>query len=143
MDTPCNNNPLLIDDLSVSFNIEPLPITLSLFKGSYDQIKQNVKLYWVVDSQIDNIGFYIQRLNDNSVFESIGFVEGNGTTTVQQEYWFEDNNIKFGRTYYYRLYQIDYDGTVEVFDPIPVVTPMIYKEEEWWNIWDLLGRRIK
>ena len=143
LDTPCNNNPLLIDDLSVSFNIEPLPITLSLFKGSYDQIKQNVKLYWVVDSQIDNIGFYIQRLNDNSVFESIGFVEGNGTTTVQQEYWFEDNNIKFGRTYYYRLYQIDYDGTVEVFDPIPVVTPMIYKEEEWWNIWDLLGRRIK
>jgi hypothetical protein len=102
-----------------------------------------VKLYWLVDSQIDNIGFYIQRLNDNSVFESIGFVEGNGTTTVQQEYWFEDNNIKFGRTYYYRLYQIDYDGSVEYFDPIPVVIPMIYKEEEWWKIWDLLGRQIK
>lgn len=142
LDTPCNNNPLLIDDLSVSFDIEPLPITLSLFKGSYNVNTDNIDLYWTVDSQINNVGYYIQKWKNNS-FENIGFVEGLGTTTVQQECYFSDSNIEYNQIYYYRLVQYDFDGQFETFNPIMVKTPMVIVDEEWWKKWDLLGRQIR
>lgn len=143
LDTPCNNNPLLIDDLSVSFDVEPLPITLSLFRGDFNKNTKNIDLYWLVDSQINNLGFYMERLNDQGDFQEIGFVEGTGTTTLQQEYFFTDTNIQMGKIYYYRIKQIDYDGTIEIFPIISVITPPEKKELEWWLFFDLLGRRIR
>jgi hypothetical protein len=142
LDTPCNNNPLLIDDLSVSFDVEPLPITLSLFKGSYNNNTNNIDLYWLVDSQINNVGYYVQKLINNS-FQNIGFVEGLGSTIIQQECSFSDPNVDYNQVYYYRLVQYDYDGQYEIFNPISVRTPTIFVEEEWWKKWDLLGRQIK
>ncbi len=142
LDTPCNNNPLLIDDLSVTFNVEPLPITLSLFRGDYNKNTGNIDLYWLVDSQINNVGYYVQKLINNS-FQNIGFVEGLGSTIVQQECSFSDPSVEYNQVYYYRLVQYDYDGQYEIFNPIPVRTPTIIVEEEWWKKWDLLGRQIK
>ena len=43
-------------------------------------------------------------------WESIGFVNGNGTTTETQTYSFQMNNLNSGK-YQYRLKQIDFDGT--------------------------------
>ena len=47
---------------------------------------------------------------DNSLWNKIGFVRGNGTTTEKSFYTFSDKNPFEGK-YYYRLKQIDYDGT--------------------------------
>ena len=53
----------------------------------------------------------------NGEFGSVGFVEGNGTTTETQNYSFIDENLEPGN-YYYRLKQVDFDGTSELSDVI-------------------------
>lgn len=119
------------------------PIILSLFTGNFNKNTKDIDLYWLVDSQINNLGFYMERSNDQVNFQEIGFVEGTGTTTLQQEYFFTDTNIQMGKIYYYRIKQIDYNGTIEIFPVISVVTPPENKELEWWLFFDLLGRRIR
>lgn len=128
--------------LSVSSSSNP-PVILSLFRADFNSNTKDIYLYWLVDSQVNNVGFYIERSNDQINFQEVGFVEGTGTTTLQQEYFFTDTNIQMGKIYYYRIKQIDFDGTIEIFPIISVVTPPENKELEWWLFFDLLGRRIR
>ena len=52
-------------------------------------------------------------------YESIGFVNGNGTSTNRVTYNFVDKNLSANK-YYYRLKQIDLDGTFEYSNEIEV-----------------------
>jgi hypothetical protein len=56
------------------------------------------------------MGFEIQRSSDKSSFAKIGYVSGSGTTTEIKNYSFADNNILTAKNYY-RLKQMDYDGS--------------------------------
>lgn len=70
-------------------------------------------------SELNNLGFEVQRkLNDN-VFTTIGFVRGNGTTTQTNEYNFETDYFEFQNNIY-RLKQIDYSGAFSYSDEISV-----------------------
>jgi hypothetical protein len=66
------------------------------------------------------MGFDIERSEDNLTFVKIADVKGHGTTTERTEYEFVDQSVSKNGTYYYRLKQIDYDGTSEYFDAISV-----------------------
>jgi hypothetical protein len=70
-----------------------------------------VTLNWSTATELNNKGFEIERSVDNSVFHTIGFISGHGTTTEAKNYSFVDESISTG-TYYYRLKQIDFDGSV-------------------------------
>jgi len=67
-------------------------------------------LNWATASETNNEGFEIERSFDGRNFESIGFVKGNGTTTLQENYSFEDFDLSVYGLYYYRLKQVDFDG---------------------------------
>lgn len=95
---------------------EYVPVELASFTGTFSN--NEIILKWETASETNNHGFEIQR-KMGSEFERIGFVEGNGTTTEPQSYNFIDENIKNG-TYYYRLKQIDFDGTFEYSNEITV-----------------------
>jgi len=60
----------------------------------------------------------IEDLNkhNKNVWDNLGFVYGNGTTTEITRYSFKDKIEKPGN-YYYRLKQIDFDGTVN-YSPV-------------------------
>jgi hypothetical protein len=58
------------------------------------------------------MGFDIERSLDSKSFETIGHVKGNGTTTEKNDYSYTDNTLKTSGMVYYRLKQIDLDGTV-------------------------------
>ena len=47
---------------------------------------------------------------DGKTFEKIGFVKGNGTTSEKHSYTFNDNT-PLSTTAYYRLQQVDFDGS--------------------------------
>jgi len=64
------------------------------------------------------LGFEVQRGLDNNHFNTIGFVEGNGGSTERNEYRFVDDGFK-GKVFY-RLKQIDYDGTFSFSDVIEI-----------------------
>jgi hypothetical protein len=70
-----------------------------------------IKVSWTTASEINNKGFVLQRSSNNSSFDSIGWVAGNGTTTNLNNYSFDDRNVEKGIIYYYRLKQIDTDNT--------------------------------
>jgi len=93
-----------------------VPVELSSFTA--EAANQNVTLKWSTSSEKNNQGFEIQRRGE-AEFYTIGFVEGNGTSTEISNYAFTDNNLQLG-TYYYRLKQIDFDGSSEFSNEVMV-----------------------
>jgi hypothetical protein len=93
-----------------------VPVELTSFTGAANE--NNVTLNWATATETNNQGFEIQR-NITGEFMSIGFVDGNGTTTEAQNYNFTDQNLLAG-SYSYRLKQIDFDGSFEYSDVVEV-----------------------
>ncbi len=95
----------------------PVPVELTLFSGSY--VNGSVQLEWQTATETNNFGFEIQKRYDNTSYEKIGFVPGNGTTTNGMQYSFEDNDLLAGRIFY-RLKQLDFNGDFEYSNEIMV-----------------------
>jgi len=87
-----------------------VPVELTAFTAA--GTAEGVQLKWETASETNNMGFEIERSSDNQSFITIGFVNGKRTTTEKSEYVFLDKTINNGK-YYYRLKQIDFDGTHE------------------------------
>ncbi|MDP3829996.1 MAG: T9SS type A sorting domain-containing protein [Ignavibacteriaceae bacterium] len=84
----------------------------------------NVRLKWMTATETNNKWFEVERSIQNSNlkiknFETIGFVNGTGTSTELNTYSFNDENVSAGK-YIYRLKQIDYDGSYEYSTEIEV-----------------------
>ena len=88
----------------------PVPVELTSFSASYENNK--VELNWITSSELNNRGFVVERKTENTDWNSIGFVAGYNTTTETHNYQFTDNEITANK-YFYRLKQVDYDGTFE------------------------------
>lgn len=102
-----------------------LPVELSSFTAKVLR-SGGVKLDWKTEIEVNNYGFEIERSEvnpkseiQNSQFEIIGFVEGNGNSNSPKDYSFADNNAQYG-SYAYRLKQIDTDGQFEYSNIIEV-----------------------
>jgi photosystem II stability/assembly factor-like uncharacterized protein len=106
-----------------------VPVELTSFTATTDENK--VSLFWKTETETNNSGFEVQRTRLRSSnfaeasWERIGFVEGNGTTTEENNYLFVDENLTAGK-YQYRLKQIDYDGSFEFSDivEVEILTPI-------------------
>ncbi|HMN24474.1 MAG TPA: T9SS type A sorting domain-containing protein [Ignavibacteriaceae bacterium] len=98
-----------------------VPVELASFTSSVTD--NNVTLSWQTATETNNRGFQIERRKtqneSNENWNSIGFVNGNGTTTEPQSYSFVDKDLEAGK-YNYRLKQIDFDGTFEYSNTIEV-----------------------
>jgi photosystem II stability/assembly factor-like uncharacterized protein len=94
-----------------------IPVELT----SFTAIAQSnfVELKWSTATETNNSGFEIERSEDDVSFNKIGFVQGFGTTTEPKSYCYADQSVKNG-TFYYRLKQVDYDGSYEYSDVVEV-----------------------
>ena len=101
-----------------------LPVELIYF--SAQEKDGAVQLNWSTAAEIENKGFEIERSENGIQFSSIDFVDGQGTTTITQNYSYEDQSINSGTTYYYRLKQIDFDGDMEYSNVVTILigTPL-------------------
>lgn len=96
-----------------------LPVDLTFFKAS--PLQNSFRLEWATSAEENNEGFEVQRSYNGRAFETIGFVEGNGTTLESHSYSFiDDNYAKTGEFIYYRLRQVDFNGDYE-FSPTVTV----------------------
>ena len=92
-------------------NYVPVPVELTSFTAQPVN-NQRIDLYWQTATERHNKGFDIQRRrSDERDFTSIGWVNGSGNSTVKINYSFADDKVEKGKTYYYRLRQLDDDGT--------------------------------
>jgi V8-like Glu-specific endopeptidase len=93
-----------------------VPVELSSFNASV--VDGVVELSWITATETNNQGFEIQKSYGGD-FESVDFVDGNGTTTEPNAYSYSDKNLSVG-TCVYRLKQIDFDGTFSYSKTIEV-----------------------
>ncbi|WP_422359595.1 T9SS type A sorting domain-containing protein [Reichenbachiella sp.] len=94
-----------------------LPVELVRFTA--DLSDNQVKLDWTTSSELNNEYFEVQRSSNGENYEVIGMVDGNGTTNEFIDYQFVDDKPYYGLSYY-RLVQVDYDGTRNVHAPVTV-----------------------
>ena len=96
-----------------------LPVELTSFTA---QITNNgITLKWETATEINNYSFQIERKFDNkNEWKTVGLVEGAGNTTATTKYTFTDNSLLQPGSYYYRLKQIDTDGTFSYSKEIKV-----------------------
>ncbi len=117
--------------VSAILGVNPaLPVQLASFSGIVSG--NSVRLEWRTISEINNYGFEVQRSVDRSgEFLTLpnGFVAGHGTTSIPRVYGFTDP-LLVASTVYYRLKQIDLDGTIHYIDPIQVGSPTAVNPDE-------------
>lgn len=94
-----------------------VPVELVSFSASI--IGTDVNLSWMTATELNNQGFEVERSADENEWEKIGFVEGNGTSTQMNYYSYTDKSVKTG-VYFYRLKQVDFDGTSEYSSVVEV-----------------------
>ncbi len=99
-----------------------VPVELVSFSANVSY--NSVTLNWTTASELNNSGFEVERsVISNEVrnlnWQSIGFVNGNGTTSESHAYSFVDDNLSIGK-YTYRLKQIDLDGSFTYSNEIEV-----------------------
>lgn len=104
--------------------------TLPVQLGSFTVKANNDKAFldWIIFTELKNTGFDIERSKDGINFEQIGFVAGKGSSNTTSQYQYIDNNPLQGINYY-RLKQIDMDGSITysqvksvLFNSKPLVT---------------------
>ena len=88
----------------------PLPVELLRFTGRVTDTA-NV-LDWATAAELDNSHFEVQHSTDGLVFETIGIVDGMGTTSSLTTYDFPHHDVPAGWNHY-RLVQVDLDGDRE------------------------------
>ncbi len=88
-----------------------LPVSYLSFTGHL--VGNDAHLRWTTASELNNMGFELQRKPQHAqTWESIGWIEGNGTTYTPTTYTWRDNDLLPGQ-YFYRLKQMDFDGTTD------------------------------
>jgi hypothetical protein len=102
-----------VDDIIV-FVYGIVPVELSSFTAT--AFSNEVVLNWATSSELNNMGFQIERksLSNTYGWQTIGFVEGSGSSTRTNNYSFTDKNPVRG-TLLYRLKQIDFDGSYKFY----------------------------
>ena len=88
---------------------DPLPIELLHFEVLLNS-DQTRTIIWQTGSEINNDFFVVERSSNGINFEVIGQTSGAGNSTSIIDYEFYDNTEKHG-IIYYRLKQVDFDGT--------------------------------
>ncbi|OQC45596.1 MAG: hypothetical protein BWX60_00617 [Candidatus Marinimicrobia bacterium ADurb.Bin030] len=96
---------------------QSLPVSLTSF--SAQSRNQSVVLSWTTESEIENLGFIIQKrlpesgdwllVADYTTCEALA---GHGSTSEAHEYSYTDAAVVPGATYLYRLGDVDYKGKV-------------------------------
>jgi hypothetical protein len=90
-----------------------IPVELAALSASVND--NQVDLIWTTATETNNLGFSIERSFANEKMRSdwttLAFVDGAGTTTEIKNYSYSDVNITADGKYYYRLKQIDQDGS--------------------------------
>ncbi len=101
-----------------------VPVELNSFTATANG--KEVTLNWSTATELNNQGFEVQRKFGDNSFATIGSVKGHGTTTSPNQYTYVDKLLDAGQ-YFYRLKQIDFNGTFEYSNVIEVDVRLIDK----------------
>lgn len=93
--------------------VNPLPIELLHFDVNCDGNNRIVS--WSTATEINNDYFVVEHSTNGIIFDEITQIQGAGNSNVVNNYFFVDDSY-ISENIYYRLKQIDFDGTSKTFD---------------------------
>ena len=88
-----------------------------------------VIIQWSTESEIDNAGFNIYRSeseNGDYIKVNDSLILSEGTSTQGAAYEFTDKNVQNRKTYYYKLEDIDLNGTATMHGPVSATPRLIF-----------------
>ncbi|MBN1480411.1 T9SS type A sorting domain-containing protein [candidate division KSB1 bacterium] len=100
-----------------------LPVELSLFTGR--AAGDYILLQWRTESEKESWGFNVLRSEiRDGTYERINgeLIKAAGNSTSRHDYSYKDERFRKGVTYYYKLEQIDLNGTTNYYGPIEVTS---------------------
>jgi hypothetical protein len=106
----------------ISLENGALEVSLVSFTG--EAADNGVLLHWSTLSENNNLGFEIERRIEGEEYKRIGFIKGHGEALAAIDYEFLDKNIETGLTYYYRLKQINTDGSFTYSETIVIAASL-------------------
>ncbi len=134
-----NNNNTVISDKSdppLPVEIDPsLPVQLSAFTAEF--LDNCIRLEWTTESEVNNLGFVLERTNVEPTtsasatadwqivasYQTRAELRGQGSTPKATTYTFIDDRIDAGKSYQYRLFNVDLDGDRHLCDIVAITTP--------------------
>ncbi|WP_460968687.1 T9SS type A sorting domain-containing protein [Spirosoma migulaei] len=122
--TACTNTAsggaLRLDEVTINGTVtsSPLPVTLLSFTAKPEG--DRTQLAWATTWEYNADHFRVERSRDLQEFITVGEVAATGTTDSRQYYGLTDLNPNPGINYY-RLKQIDRDGTTQSFKPVSTI----------------------
>ena len=108
----------------------PTVIKLSSFTATKSYRK--VILSWITESEIDNAGFNLYRAeSEDGEYVKINpsLIPAEGSPTQGASYQYVDENVKNRTTYYYKLEDIDLNGTSTMHGPVSVTPRRMLRGE--------------
>ncbi len=110
------NNDTHLDNMIIgSVTNSALPIELTSFTVKPE--KSTAVIEWTTASEINNDYFEIEKSADGNDWQKLAKIDGSGNSSKEINYEYIDHLPILGISYY-RLKQIDFDGHLEIFEPI-------------------------
>jgi hypothetical protein len=102
---------------TTSTSTTPLPVKLVSFEAT--PMKREIFLTWQTATETNNEYFDVQRSTNGTAWEDLIRVSGAGNSATLRKYETADP-VPYNGTSYYRLKQVDYDGSYE-YSPVKAV----------------------
>lgn len=110
-----------IDDIGIYY-YGIVPVELNSF---YSEVSgAQLTLYWQTVTETNNRGFAVESSTDKSSWQEEAFIHGRGTSSEPVTYQYAAR-LPAEKTYY-RLKQIDFDGSIAYYGPIEVHSVPVY-----------------
>lgn len=106
--------------LTLGDRTRPLPVSLTAFSATAAGV--NANLAWTTASEKNSSGFEVQVSTNGTSYRKLAFVASKSPNSQQQQnYTYVDTEAGKTGTRYYRLRQVDLDGT-ESYSPVRTVS---------------------
>ena len=108
---------LSVPALIAGANPAPTAVTIIRFEGF--GVANGVRLEWETGTEFDTAGFWIERANQQSgpytrMMDTVGFIPATGDGIFGAEYEALDDTAVLGLTYWYRLIEVELDGSENI-----------------------------
>jgi hypothetical protein len=95
-------------------NSQALPVEFAGMTTTCEE--EAVSIRWTTESEHNNDYFRIEKSTDGSTWDILGYVDAVGNSSVLNGYEYLD--LEFRSNTYYRLYQVDQDGSEEMLSTL-------------------------
>lgn len=118
-----------MNNIIMKNSLTPVPVELVSFSVSLAD--NSIILNWRTISEVNNLGFAVEKRTEGGEWITIGFLRGMGTSLYPQDYSFTDDSNSKGKLYY-RLKQTNLDGTSKYSTIVEIEAgvPLTYRLEQ-------------